>query len=73
MGHQLVICVSNLEYEASLEKWKIYPQVPDEQAISRGMIRVVDESGEDYLFPKTCFMTVNLPEQVMDMMLSKRA
>lgn len=59
-----VICIENSEYPASLEKRKIYEAVPDPDAANHGQIRVVDESGEDYLYPKECFVDANLSEDI---------
>lgn len=59
-----VVCVDNTEYPASLEKRKIYQVLPDEQAEQHSLIRVVDESGEDYLYPSGYFLAVELPQPV---------
>jgi len=56
-----VVCVDNDGYEASLERRKIYSAVADSSAARVGMVRVVDESGEDYLFPKECFADIKVP------------
>ena len=61
---RLVICVHNEGYEASLERRKIYVALPDARAEKLGQIRVIDESGEDYLFPKDAFLEVSLPQSV---------
>jgi hypothetical protein len=58
---QLVICLDNTGYEVSLERTKIYVAFPDASAARRGHIRVVDESGEDYLYPKERFGLAELP------------
>jgi hypothetical protein len=58
------ICVRNDEYPASLELRKLYPVLEDEFATQHGLVRVVDESGEDYLFPSEYFVRVNLPQAV---------
>lgn len=58
---QLVICVNNEGYAVSLEKRKIYEVLRDAVAEKNGMLRVVDESGEDYLYPKTLFRSIALP------------
>jgi len=58
-----VVCVDNTEYPASLERRKIYQVLPDEQAEQHSMVRVVDESGEDYLYPSDYFLAVDLPQQ----------
>lgn len=59
---ELVICIKNEGYEASLEVRKIYRTVEDEVAKKHKLLRVVDESGEDYLFPRGIFMPVILPQ-----------
>ena len=61
-ANKFVICIDNTEYPASLEKRKIYESVPDQGAEAIGQIRVIDESGEDYLYPKEMFVDANLPE-----------
>lgn len=58
------ICVRNDEYEASLELRKLYPVLEDPFGAQHGMIRVIDESGEDYLFPNEYFVRVSLPQTV---------
>ena len=58
-----VICIENSDYPASLEKRKIYEALLDADAAKHGQIRVIDESGEDYLYPKECFVDANLPEE----------
>ncbi|MBM4034263.1 MAG: hypothetical protein FJ291_21160 [Planctomycetes bacterium] len=59
-----VVCISNEGYPASLELHKIYRVVPDAEAAADGDIRVVDESGEDYLYPATCFAAISVPAPV---------
>jgi hypothetical protein len=61
---QFAICVNNSEYPASLELHKIYRVLPDEEAASDGDLRVIDESGEDYLYPAEYFVLIELPHQV---------
>lgn len=56
------LCVKNEGYPASLEVRKVYRGLPDPVAAARGFVRVVDESGEDYLYPSDCFVAVELPE-----------
>lgn len=62
-GHsdQFVICVRNDGYPASLEKRKIYQLLPDPDARKHRQLRIIDESGEDYLYPATYFIAVDLP------------
>ena len=59
---QLVVCVDNEGYEASLEKRKIYVALRDVASEKHGMLRIVDESGEDYLYPKTFFHSISLTQ-----------
>jgi len=59
---QFVVCLKNNGYEASLEPRKIYRVVPDQEAESHKMIRIIDESGEDYLFPASLFSPISLPQ-----------
>jgi hypothetical protein len=61
---QLVICVENDGYAVSLEKRKIYVALRDAAADKHKMLRIVDESGEDYLYPKTLFRPIALPQAV---------
>lgn len=61
---RLVICLDNRGYEASLERYKIYVSLPDVRAEKLGQIRVIDESGEDYLYDKAAFRQVTLPQSV---------
>ena len=57
-----IICIDNSGYEASLERGKLYQLIPDDEAAKHHQLRVTDESGEDYLYPESCFMAVVLPE-----------
>lgn len=59
----LVVCVRNDEYPASLERRKIYELLPDADAERHGQVRVVDESGEDYLYPAEYFVLLDLPQE----------
>lgn len=54
----------NNQYEASLELRKLYPVLEDAFGAQHGMIRVIDESGEDYLFPNEYFVRVSLPQTI---------
>jgi hypothetical protein len=58
---EYVLCVRNDNYPASLELRKVYRVLPDEDASAHDLIRVIDESGEDYLYPQELFVTVELP------------
>ncbi|HEX8494375.1 MAG TPA: hypothetical protein VF658_16135 [Pyrinomonadaceae bacterium] len=61
---QFAVCINNPDYPASLELHKIYCVLPDEDAAVDGDIRVIDESGEDYLYPAEYFVFVELPKAV---------
>jgi len=60
----LVVCVRNEGYSASLEKRKIYVAPRDSDAEQHGLLRIVDESGDDYLYPRTFFRAIALPQAV---------
>jgi len=59
-ARRLVICIDNSGYEVSLERRKIYVCIPDARAENLGQLRVIDESGEDYLYPRESFVTAEL-------------
>jgi hypothetical protein len=63
-GAWFVVCVNNHGYQASLERNKIYVALPDPEAEAAGDVRVIDESGEDYLFSAKRFVAVELPQAV---------
>jgi hypothetical protein len=67
---QFVVCVQNEDYPASLELWKIYRMLPDEKASKHKLVRVVDESGEDYLYPETYFVPIKLPQAAEEALLA---
>jgi hypothetical protein len=64
VAKKLVICLDNAGYEVSLERRKIYVSIPDARAEKLGQLRVIDESGEGYLYPKGSFVAVALPQPV---------
>ena len=64
MTERFAICVENGEYAGALERWKVYPVLPDADAESHGQYRVIDESGEDYLYPQRFFQIVDLPASI---------
>jgi hypothetical protein len=64
MKEPFVICIRNDDYPASLEKRKIYLKLPDQEAEKHHHIRVIDESGEDYLYPETYFKSIELPDEI---------
>jgi hypothetical protein len=61
---QFVVCLDNEGYPASLEVGKLYRFIPDEEAAANGLIRVIDESGEDYAFEARRFHLMNVPQQL---------
>ena len=63
MKTHFVVCVDNSEYPASLELHKIYRVVRDQDAEGEGDLRIIDESGEDYLYPGKYFAPINLPQE----------
>ena len=63
---RLVVCISNEGHPASLEKRKIYVMLRDPVAEKHGLLRIVDESGDDYLYPKAFFRSVALPQSVQE-------
>ena len=64
---KFVICIDNSEFPASLEQFKVYRRLPDPDAEQDGDIRIIDESGEDYLYASNFFVTIKVPQTVRDM------
>jgi hypothetical protein len=67
---QFVVCLKNRGYEVSLERRKIYQVLPDVQAAKHRQLRVIDESGEDYLYPQDLFALIELPQPVRRALLA---
>ncbi|MBI4965101.1 MAG: hypothetical protein HY913_17640 [Desulfomonile tiedjei] len=65
MKQPFVICIRNDDYPASLEKRKLYVKLPDPEAEKNHFVRVIDESGEDYLYPEGYFAAVELSDETM--------
>ena len=61
-NYRFALCVENKDCE-DLEKRKIYQAIPDEDAAREGYLRVIDESGEGYLYPQSYFILVQLPRE----------
>lgn len=61
---QYAVCVHNVGFEAALEVMKLYAVIDDADAEANDLIRVVDESGEDYVYPSHMFQRLNLPAEV---------
>ncbi|MBL7178826.1 MAG: hypothetical protein ABIK98_07725 [Pseudomonadota bacterium] len=64
ISQEFVVCINNENYPASLELHKIYRVIPDEDANAEGDIRIIDESGEDYLYPASYFVPIDVPHVV---------
>ncbi len=64
-----VICIDNAEYPAALEQRKIYQVIVDEAAAQHRLLRVIDESGEDYLYPQGYFIPVDFAPSVQEALL----
>ena len=60
-----VLCIENKDCD-DLEKRKVYQVLPDDKAADEGYLRIVDESGEDYLYPQSYFIPVELPQEIQD-------
>lgn len=67
---RFVVCVDNDAYPASLERHKIYRTLPDADARRDGDLRVIDESGQDYLYPAALFLPLELPRAVEKALLA---
>ena len=68
--NQFAICVRNEGYLASLELWKVYRMLPDRRAAKDQLVRIIDESGEDYLYDQSWFVPIKLPREVQTAMLT---
>ena len=66
---EFAVCINNSDYEVSLELHKIYRVLPDEDAAAHGDLRVIDESGEDYLFSAERFVPISVPDAVQKSLL----
>jgi hypothetical protein len=63
-ANRFAVCINNCDYPASLELHKIYRVLPDVDAATERDLRVIDESGEDYLYPAEYFVLIQLPQAV---------
>ncbi len=61
--YRYLLCVNNRGNPAALEVRKIYRQVEDARAEGRALVRVIDESGEDYLYPASFFVPIEIPRE----------
>lgn len=64
------ICIANTGYLAALEVRKIYQVLPDTDAATQQLLRIVDESGEDYLYPAAAFVLIDLPPPITEALLN---
>lgn len=69
-SRQLVVCIKNDGYPASLERRKIYLALRDLTAEKHGLLRIIDESGDDYLYPKALFRSIALPQALKKAVLA---
>lgn len=65
-NYQFVVCIHNSGYEVSLEPRKLYQVLPDSEAAKHHQVRIVDESGDDYLYPESFFLVIPLPERIAE-------
>lgn len=70
MKTKFAICINNQDFPASLERWKVYKVLEDEKAEKRNLIRIIDESDEDYLYSAQDFRMIELPKEVENQMLT---
>lgn len=67
---RFAICLNNADYPAALEVRTIYQVLPDPDAARHDVLRIIDESGDDYLYPASDFVLVDLPQSVQESLLS---
>ena len=67
---EFVVCINNKDYQASLELHKIYRVLPDKDAAAEEDIRIIDESGDDYIYPSSYFVPIQVPQMVEESLLS---
>lgn len=66
---KFVVCIDNTGYPASLELYKIYRTIPDMDIEAGGDLRTIDESGEDYIYPESCFSPIQVPQKIQQAIL----
>ena len=71
LKNKFLVCINNTGYEASLEVRKLYENIPDKEAESHDQVRIIDESGEDYLYPAGYFAPVRLLTETRNKILEK--
>jgi hypothetical protein len=70
---RFLLCVTADGYPASLEVRKVYRAIPDPAAEVKGFVRIVDESGEDYLYPQRFFVAIEVPATAAESLLASSA
>ncbi len=65
---RFAICIDNSEYPVSLELHKVYRVLPDKEASLDGDLRIIDESGEDYLYPADYFVLLDVPKEIVQIL-----
>ena len=73
MKNKFLLCIENWGYEASLELRKLYERLPDKEAERHKQVRIIDESGEDYLYPADFFAPIRLSVQTRTKLIEKAA
>jgi hypothetical protein len=63
------VCIENKDYPAALELRKIYQVLPDADAAQHQYLRIIDQSGEDYLYPEDYFVLIDLPQAIQEALL----
>lgn len=71
LNHRIAICIDNTDYELSLERRKVYSVLSDADAERDDYVRIIDETGEDYLFPTSRFVLLTVPTEVEEAVLAK--
>jgi hypothetical protein len=73
MKQKFLLCIDNGGYESSLEMRKLYEKIVDKEAEYHNQVRIIDESGEDYLYPSQFFADVKLSTQIRERIIEKTA
>jgi hypothetical protein len=73
MKKRFLLCIENEGYEASLELRRLYERLPDKEAERHKQVRIIDESGEDYLYPSDFFAPIRLSVQTRTKLIEKTA
>ena len=73
MKQKFLLCLDNEGYEASLETRKLYEKISDKAAERHNQVRIIDESGDDYLYPSQFFADVRLSPQIRERIIEKTA